>query len=1734
MTTVEKLLVQIFERKNSIIEQVNQQTDLYSQHLASKLIIDGIKPPSWLWSPSASPDSNELNKEELISKLLRPYPRPPAKCSVPHHPLYETLVVTGDHEDLSGGVFMENPDCGKGFNKLDHSTTPPMSSEEQAGCALDGVPEPDVSFTSPMDQIDERIVNIYNAPDHSLAGIQRSKSRQKALELRNSSKALDKSGISNENIRNALSGKSRFSLSSTNKVFQNDEPSNFSEYWVTGSQNRADSNLYNADVRSKVQEKNEYSGRITRSRSNAKVPDFVQSYLGCSSEILKNDTFRHISEVRRTQSMDISDSGKAADQVYKEANSAGPSFAYYQSCGDKKVDGVGCISNEKIANASAGRISRSSISRKCQSHGSESSKVDISSDDYHRIAIVRMDSGNDSPPQAVDGSPFNPSNVLNEGCSSEIFKDDAFPLISKSRKAQSMHLSDSGEAHECINKDPKLASLSTVSRQSCGDKKVDGADCPTNDEGANIYTARLSGSTVSRKCQSCSDSSEAEISSDDFQRIDTVMIVSEDNSAPRSVNGLLLNPSKVLNEGCSSENFEEDALRLISDVRKTKSMHLSDSGDAHDCVDEEPKSAGPFTVYHQRCGDKKVEGADCLINDEGPNISTAKLSRSCVSSKCRSHGISSKADVSRSDSSKADISSDDYHIIDMVMMDSVDNSPPRAVHGSLSNHSNALAKGCDNRESIAGDFQSHRARSAVPSYGSDQQNAFDIEASDPAIRSQSAKADGGILVPLSDKSVQGVIDAKEKDWSGERKATNQLVSTVIGMEDLKVSGDKNQLVSAPGSGNLRSSKDKKSQLVSSTPEGQNFRVSHAYISAEEPRAESCDFMIDNVDTLNQICSVLETTKQFPAQESQISSCLEGGLCGRDRDSPLRNNVLLTYGTVSPCGENLSPERRFRHFSVETWPQLKRRKLEHKETHNLTTSTFKLRKPHSTKSGSIYFLNIDTYLDTAADAFHADRHTDNEIPPEMVSNLAAGIESAFSSHNGEVGFCYKKEREHNNSSSFVNNELLGAPLVSSVRKESINAQGCFTEDTSHINSSNNHFDVREIRGEQLSQHLCNLEKNSDDLGLENPSLTNTMLEGIQSPKEGSGEQAQASVLSPRTVDLDLIDVDQSMPVLEGFIVDGQADSGGLDLVPDKVDFDMLKLPSNTIERASILAHICRSSSLDKPSSHLSFAFEFQGNQNLYQPERYENLDLASSLSSDASEQRQSRKSRVGDWMEALEVMPYSDYLPYSDTCYGRSLRGQQASPVGKLWERLSSHTGSSEKRSSSNPELTCFPIEEDFSISEENKSMDETAFGVQEVDSSLDEFRDYRQPLKDLSNLGLNPPMSVSVHEKALVADRMDSLGTKLSVTGTQDKAQYGRKIQHLNRSDTSEKGTSSIGANDDRKKQPSLQCTEKIKKSKAPFSDSIRKPLVSTKSDLKRQHEKLSLREPKRNNIISNVSSFIPLVQQKQAAKECDGEKDVKVKALEAAKAAKRLEEKKENERKRRKEALQLKRAKLEEKNIRHMDLEKKKKEEKRKKKDAVIIAKKRQREEEEKKEKEKKKMRHEARYQQRGQEKMTAGKAEKDNQSSKDEKMNGKKESLHEFKKQQNREIARGDDVALRKADAKSTTSEVVTTYEDCGVGKVMHALDKSPKNVELIVHNGQGKSYDISPYQCSDDEDEDYDELPTKKSIPSWASKSAVALLLPLQQQKDPDTIFPAESFCTMDEVLLPRKLQQKQVDA
>lgn len=293
-------------------------------------------------------------------------------------------------------------------------------------------------------------------------------------------------------------------------------------------------------------------------------------------------------------------------------------------------------------------------------------------------------------------------------------------------------------------------------------------------------------------------------------------------------------------------------------------------------------------------------------------------------------------------------------------------------------------------------------------------------------------------------------------------------------------------------------------------------------------------------------------------------------------------------------------------------------------------------------------------------------------------------------------------------------------------------------------------------------------------------------------------------------------------------------------------------------------------------------------------------------------------------------------------------------------------------------------------------------------------------------------------------------------------------------------------------------------------------------------------REPYGSNIVSNVTSFIPLVQQKQAAaKACPGKREVKVKALEAAETAKRLEEKRENERKLKKEALQKERARtMEQETAKQIELIRKKKEDEQRRKDADIALRKRLREEEERKEERKKMRTEEAQRKQRDQEeKLRAKKAGN---------MDNKRKPNHELKPQQMKkpgEQVKLDNKSLSAATSSSNIQKASACPKECSYStdlcdstQAICTPDKA-KTSYLIRDNTQEKSYEISPYHCSDDEDDEDDELPTKKFIPSWASKNLVAESLLLMREVDPSLIFPPESRCSLDEVLLPRTIKQVQ---
>lgn len=278
----------------------------------------------------------ELNKEELISELLLSHPQSTFPYSSSYFSLYNKPVVTGDNGDLSDGSFMETHaskkysdagdgskaeanccvndtasslncvpelDCrvsspqdqadglfmethasNKGIDAGNGLTTMPECCDNDTERALDRAPALDLSVTSPKAQTHIRISNNYTVPDQSLARIQRSKSRQTALKLRNSENAASKRCLTNEKNPGlsssgiALSRIDFQTVNHANLLFELDKPSDIS---------RESCVLREAKEGNKSKENgtSSYFGRITRSRSSSKKHNGVNESLGVDKSV---------------------------------------------------------------------------------------------------------------------------------------------------------------------------------------------------------------------------------------------------------------------------------------------------------------------------------------------------------------------------------------------------------------------------------------------------------------------------------------------------------------------------------------------------------------------------------------------------------------------------------------------------------------------------------------------------------------------------------------------------------------------------------------------------------------------------------------------------------------------------------------------------------------------------------------------------------------------------------------------------------------------------------------------------------------------------------------------------------------------------------------------------------------------------------------------------------------------------------------------------------------------------------------------------------------------------------------------------------------------------------------------------------------------------------------------------------------------------------------------------------
>ncbi|KAF3509847.1 hypothetical protein F2Q69_00001200 [Brassica cretica] len=280
-------------------------------------------------------------------------------------------------------------------------------------------------------------------------------------------------------------------------------------------------------------------------------------------------------------------------------------------------------------------------------------------------------------------------------------------------------------------------------------------------------------------------------------------------------------------------------------------------------------------------------------------------------------------------------------------------------------------------------------------------------------------------------------------------------------------------------------------------------------------------------------------------------------------------------------------------------------------------------------------------------------------------------------------------------------------------------------------------------------------------------------------------------------------------------------------------------------------------------------------------------------------------------------------------------------------------------------------------------------------------------------------------------------------------------------------------------------------------------------------------KQPRHNKTVSNSTSFVQ--QQKPVAALATG--DVKVKALEAAEASKRIAEQKENDRKMKKEAMKLERARLKLENLRKHEMEKKKKDDERKKKEAEIALK--QEMEKKKKEEERKRKKFEMADRKRQREENKKLKEAKRQQVAKVERQqkqpNEKLQAEKELKRQaMDAKIKAQKELKEEHSNAEKIREEANTRIPD---DDTYASRDDDIKVISNQVKMSE-ESYNMSSYKCSEDESKEEDNMKNHKFVPSWASKNNILLAVHSQQTRDLNITFPAKSSRNITQVLLPRK--------
>lgn len=369
--------------------------------------------------------------------------------------------------------------------------------------------------------------------------------------------------------------------------------------------------------------------------------------------------------------------------------------------------------------------------------------------------------------------------------------------------------------------------------------------------------------------------------------------------------------------------------------------------------------------------------------------------------------------------------------------------------------------------------------------------------------------------------------------------------------------------------------------------------------------------------------------------------------------------------------------------------------------------------------------------------------------------------------------------------------------------------------------------------------------------------------IKEIKSQLGDQGLFSSTSGSTsynvhANLNFIDAEKAMPELEGFSVGVPSEI----VVGSGINFDdlaHLDISSITKERTSVLDQLCRSTCMFTPLPRSSTKYKIHATPDVCQSlpnGLLEHMNLQKALLFNPDDgigggdgDPTDVSCYTGSMIEASFLgRSYSDCMPSASAQFGWDVgRPPYTPPAGNIHHKIiSKSTGySSEKQVSLNPEFTCFRIDEDTSLDEVVDSLQQ---GTENISNK-------REALVDVTSEYHNSPTLVSAAVKFPDRDSIDSVNTEFHSRGIQmgAKLQNGYGSDRRYKIEDKENHSSLMGGNGSRKAKEFSQ--KRFTRSK-----------LSEKASEKKGSETFLDKGCKHNNIVSNISSFIPLVQQKQAA----------------------------------------------------------------------------------------------------------------------------------------------------------------------------------------------------------------------------------------------------------------------------